>query len=91
VTTVGWSDCGHDSWRRGLVLDPFCGTGTVLSVALGHGRDAIGIELDERNVALAERRIGGLFLSVERPGEESHDPPDLEPPNSPADRPGDLG
>lgn len=21
--TVGWSDCGHDDWRPGVVLDPF--------------------------------------------------------------------
>jgi hypothetical protein len=67
VITVGWSDCGHDSWRRGLVLDPFAGTFTVGAVAVGHGRDAIGIELDERNVELAERRVGTMFLTVERP------------------------
>lgn len=65
-TTVGWSDCGHDSWRRGVVLDPFGGSGTVAEVATGHGRDAILIDLDERNVELARARIGGLFLTVER-------------------------
>ena len=62
--TVGWSDCGHNNWRPGLVLDPFAGSGTTLQVATGHGRDAIGIDLDDRNIGLAEQRVG-MFLSVE--------------------------
>jgi site-specific DNA-methyltransferase (adenine-specific) len=63
-TTVGWTDCGHDTWRRGVVLDPFAGSGTTLAVATGHGRDAWGIDLDERNVDLARERVG-MFLEVE--------------------------
>lgn len=39
--------------------------GTTLKVADGHGRDAIGIDLDERNAALAEERIGPMFLTIE--------------------------
>ena len=62
--TVGWSDCGHDDWRPGLVLDPFAGTGTVLQVATGHSRDAIGIDLDPRNADLALDRVGPLLLDV---------------------------
>ena len=61
--TVGWTDCGHDTWRNGIVLDPFAGSGTTLAVATGHGRDAIGIDLDERNANLAAERIG-MFLTV---------------------------
>jgi hypothetical protein len=64
-STVGFTDCGHNAWRAGLVLDPFAGSGTTLSVATGHGRDAIGIDLDERNADLARERIGELFLTVE--------------------------
>jgi site-specific DNA-methyltransferase (adenine-specific) len=60
--TLGWTDCGHDSWRRGVVLDPFAGSGTTLAVATGHGRDAIGIDIDEQNAELARERIGGLFF-----------------------------
>lgn len=60
--TVGWSDCGHDTWRNGIVLDPFAGSGTTLAVATGHGRDAIGIDLDARNVDLARERVG-MFLT----------------------------
>lgn len=63
--TVGWSDCGHDNWRPGVVLDPFAGTGTTLAVATGHGRDAIGIDIDARNAEMALDRVGPLLLSVE--------------------------
>ena len=31
--TTGWSDCGHDAYRPGLVLDPFAGTGTTQAAA----------------------------------------------------------
>jgi site-specific DNA-methyltransferase (adenine-specific) len=58
-----WTDCGHDDYRRGVVLDPFAGSGTTLAVASGHGRDAIGIDLDARNADLARDRVG-MFLNV---------------------------
>ena len=61
--TIGWTDCGHDSWRNGIVLDPFGGSGTTGQVATGNGRDAILIDLDERNADLARERIG-MFLTV---------------------------
>lgn len=64
--TTGWSDCGHDDYRPGLVLDPFAGSGTTLAVATGHGRDAIGIDLDARNADLARQRVG-MFLTVDEP------------------------
>lgn len=50
------------SYRPGLVLDPFAGSGTTLAVATGHGRDAIGIDLDARNFDLALDRVGQLVL-----------------------------
>jgi hypothetical protein len=65
--TVGWTDCGHNTWRTGVVLDPFAGTGTTLAVATGHGRDAIGIDIDARNADLATDRVGPLMLTVEHP------------------------
>lgn len=68
-TTTGWTDCGcpggADRWRAGVILDPFAGSGTTLMVATGHGRDAIGIDIDERNAALALDRVGPLLLTVE--------------------------
>lgn len=65
ATTLGWTDCGHDDYRPGAVLDPFAGSGTTLAVATGHGRDAIGIDLDARNADLALERVGPLLLTVE--------------------------
>ena len=50
--------------RPGIVLDPFAGSGTTLMVATGHGRDAIGIDLDIRNADLARDRVG-MFLEVD--------------------------
>jgi DNA modification methylase len=61
--TVGWSDCGHGTWRPGHVLDPFAGTGTTLAVATGHGFEATGIDLDPRNAQLAQARLG-MFLTI---------------------------
>ncbi len=66
-----WSDCGHNNWRPGRVLDPFAGSGTTLQVATGHGREAIGIDIDSRNAELAVERIGGLFLEVEHHDERA--------------------
>lgn len=48
----------------GTVLDPFAGSGTTLLVATGHGRNAIGIDLDARNADLARERVG-MFLEVD--------------------------
>lgn len=47
------------------VLDPFSGAGTVGMVALSHGRRYIGIDLDERNLPLAEQRIGPMLLAMQ--------------------------
>lgn len=62
--TLGWSDCGHDDFRNGHVLDPFAGSGTSLAVANGCGRDATGIELYPANAELALERCG-MFLEVD--------------------------
>jgi len=43
----------------GLVLDPFCGSGTTGMVALRHGRRFLGIELNGEYVEMAHRRIQG--------------------------------
>jgi DNA modification methylase len=62
-TTLGWSDCGHNTWRTGTTLDPFAGSGTTLEAAQAVGRHAIGIDLDSRNAELARDRVG-MFLTV---------------------------
>ena len=43
--TVGWTDCGHQTPARGVVLDPFAGTGTTLKTAILEERNAIGVDL----------------------------------------------
>ena len=43
----------------GLVLDPFCGSGTTGMVALRHRRQFVGIELNAEYVDMAHRRIQG--------------------------------
>lgn len=62
-TTLGFTDCGHDSWRPGVVLDPFAGSGTTLMVANELERDAIGFDLDERNASLARDRVDKFLFS----------------------------
>lgn len=48
----------------GVVLDPFCGTGTTLAAAQGVGRVGIGIDLDARNAELAREKVG-MFLEID--------------------------
>ncbi|KKN75957.1 hypothetical protein LCGC14_0375140 [marine sediment metagenome] len=42
----------------GLVLDPFCGSGTTGAACVAEGFDFVGFELDPQYVEIAERRIG---------------------------------
>jgi DNA modification methylase len=57
--TIGWqARCGCDGLLTpATVLDPFCGSGTTGVVALRHGRNFIGIELNEQYVQMARNRI----------------------------------
>jgi len=58
--TVGWSDCGcGESFDPGVILDPFCGSGTALRVARRLGRRFIGIDVVPEYVEMAQRRIRG--------------------------------
>lgn len=44
----------------GLVLDPFCGTGTTMSVASALGRKSVGIDLSSEYLEIAEERSATL-------------------------------
>lgn len=48
----------------GVVLDPFAGTGTTLAVALAHGRQAIGIEINAEYCDLIRERISRVQLPI---------------------------
>lgn len=45
----------------GLVLDPFCGSGTTLAVALEEGRHAYGIDNDRSHVSYARARCTAVL------------------------------
>jgi len=74
--TLGFTDCGHDNYQPGTVLDPFAGTGTTLAVAALHGRNAIGIDIDSRNADMYDARYQEVKRSLfgttpELPGQEA--------------------
>ena len=49
------------SSEGGLVLDPFCGSGTSLVVAARHGRHFIGVDAADVAVSLIQRRFREAF------------------------------
>lgn len=50
--------------QRGMVLDPFMGSGTTLRAASDLGWQSVGIELDERYCQMAVERLGQMTLEV---------------------------
>lgn len=70
--SAGWEPtCRHDTETApSMVLDPFCGSGTVGVVCGWHGRDFVGIDLNPEYADMARRRI----LREGRPGAR-HEPP----------------
>ena len=58
--TVAWVAtccCVGSDVQPCLVLDPFCGSGTVGAVCMKEGRDFVGIELFQENAEMARARI----------------------------------
>ena len=57
--TIGWTSCDCNAgWIAGTVLDPFCGSGTVLEVCRLLNRNAIGMELNpEYSPLIMERSM----------------------------------
>jgi DNA modification methylase len=56
------------SKENDIVLDPFSGSGTTGEVALKHGRNYIGLELNPDYAAISEKRITdavGMFVDFE--------------------------
>ena len=72
--TVGWTDCGHGTPGRGVVLDPFVGTGTTAKVATLMGRDAVGVDLTPMLADPGVVRLADRAGSVPAPSSASRTP-----------------
>lgn len=46
---------------NGIVLDPFCGTGTALFAARNNGRKSVGIDVSRQYLELAEERCASVL------------------------------
>lgn len=46
---------------EGVVLDPFCGTGTTLYAALNLGRKSVGIDISRKYLEIAQERCATLL------------------------------
>lgn len=67
TTTLGWRQscrCPAHEPLPSTVLDPFAGSGTTLLEANALGRHGLGIELQERYVAITHQRLAGAPLSL---------------------------
>jgi DNA modification methylase len=49
---------------EGIVLDPFCGTGTTNKVAGDFGRKSIGIDISEEYIKIAKQRLAQQKLNL---------------------------
>lgn len=45
------------TWTSGIIIDPFCGSGSTLVAAVQNGRDCIGIENDPEHFETSIRRV----------------------------------
>jgi DNA modification methylase len=64
---ITYTDCGHNAYEPGVVLDPFVGSGTTCLVARKCGRRSIGIDLNPEYLDLAARRLQQQSLFAEAP------------------------
>ena len=55
---ISWSNPGN------VVLDPMCGSGTTLKMAVQTGRDYVGIDTAAKYVKIAEKRVAGANVPL---------------------------
>lgn len=55
----------------GWVCDPFTGTGTSIKAALANGRNAVGLDIRESQLAIGEARVNGLSAADITNGQRS--------------------
>lgn len=53
---------GRKEYEKGIVLDPFMGSGTTALVALKQNKNFIGIELNPEYIKIAEKRIKPFLI-----------------------------
>ena len=66
VESADWRptcDCNAET-NKAIVLDPFMGAGTTALVATELGRDFVGIEIGEKYIEMANRRLEGIMLPL---------------------------
>ncbi len=51
----------------GVICDPFAGSGSTMQAALEMGYKAVGIELEEHNVAIIRKRLAGVQQRIDMP------------------------
>lgn len=76
TVTTGWvpaCDCGTDPVPD-IVLDPFMGSGTTAEVALLHGRQYVGCELNEDYGDLQQQRISDALATVQAAADAAYTP-----------------
>lgn len=85
VTFIGYTDCGCGAgWEGGMVLDPFFGSGSTAEGVFGvrppktiDGHTCqptvIGIDLDERNLEIIEKRLTGRAKPSRKPKMEKYE------------------
>lgn len=68
-TTIGWQPtcmCPDTTGiGQSVILDPFCGVGTVALMAARHGRAYLGIDLNADYLTLARQRLSTLQPQIE--------------------------
>jgi hypothetical protein len=66
IKDLGYTDCGcSQDFEPGVVLDPFCGSGTTLVAAKRLGRKSIGIDISPNYCRLTVKRLQEIPLSME--------------------------